>query len=142
MSELHPDVEFKFSPGWFDRFKVRNKISYQWSTNLVQKNPADMEDQIRSFHLEIRRIAASTDSDEPLGKFQLLTIANFNQTPLPFTFNSGQSYNKTGEKTVWHRGAASGLDKRQCTVQLTIFTDGEARVPPLLIFRGKGLRIS
>ena len=47
-----------------------------------------------------------------------------------------------GGKTVWHRGAASGLDKHQCTVQLTIFTDGEARIPPLLIFRGKGLRIS
>ena len=50
--------------------------------------------------------------------------------------------NKMGEKTVWHRGAASGLDKCQCTVQLTVFADGEARVPPLLIFRGKGLRIS
>jgi hypothetical protein len=27
MSELHPDVDFKFSPGWFDRFKARQKIS-------------------------------------------------------------------------------------------------------------------
>lgn len=142
MSELHPDVEFKFSPGWFDRFKARNKISYRRSTNVAQSKPADMEDKIRAFHLEIRRVAASTDSDGSLGKFQLSTIANVDQTPLPFTFNSGQGYNKTGEKTFWHRGAASGLDKRQCTVQLTIFADGEARVPPLLIFRGNGLRIS
>ena len=43
---------------------------------------------------------------------------------------------------MWHRGAASGLDKRQCTAQLTIFADGEAYVKPLVIFRGKGLRIS
>ena len=142
MSELHPDVEFKFSPGWFDRFKVRNKISYRRSTNVAQTKPADMEDKIRAFHLEIRRVAASKDSEEPMGKFQLSTVANVDQTPLPFTFNGGQGYSKTGEKTVWHRGAASGLDKRQCTVQLTIFADGEARVPPLLIFRGKGLRIS
>ena len=112
MSELHPDVEFKFSPGWFNRFKVRNKISYRQSTNVAQRKPADMEDQIRVFHFEIRRIAASTDSDEPLGKFQLSTIANVDQTPLPFTFNSGQGYNKTGEKTVWHSGAASGMDKQ------------------------------
>ena len=59
-----------------------------------------MEDQIRVFHLEIRRIAASTDSDEPLGKFKMSTIANVDQTPLPFTFNSEQGYNKMGEKTV------------------------------------------
>ena len=101
-----------------------------------------MEDQICAFHLEIRCTAASTDSDEPLGKFQLSTVANVDQTPLPFTFNSGQGYKKKGEKTVWHRGAASGLEKFQCTLQLTNFADGEGRVPPLLIFRGKVLRIS
>ena len=32
----------------------------------------------------------------------------------------------------------SGLDKRQCTVQLTVFADGEPRVKPLLIFKGLG----
>lgn len=64
------------------------------------------------------------------------------QTPLPFTFNGGQGYSRTGERSIWHRGSASGLDKHQCTVQLTVFADGEARVPPLIIFRGKGLRIS
>ena len=42
----------------------------------------------------------------------------------------------------WVRGANSGLDKRQCTVQLTIFADGVARVKPYIIFRGKGKRIS
>ena len=142
MSELHPDVDFKFSPGWFDRFKARNNLSYRRSTNVAQTKPTDMEDKIRAFHLEIRRVAALKYSVEPLGKFQVCTIANVDQTPLPFTFNSGQGYNKKGDKTVCHRGAASGLDKCQCTVQLTIFADGEARVPPLLIFRGKGLRIS
>ena len=64
-----------------------------------------MEDKIRAFHLEIRRVATSKDSNEPLGKFQLSTIANVDQTPLPFAFNTGQGYNKTGDKTVWHRGA-------------------------------------
>ena len=37
---------------------------------------------------------------------------------------------------------SSGLDKRQCSVQLTIFADGVPRVRPLVIFRGKGLRIT
>ena len=44
---------------------------------------------------------------------------------------------------MWVRGGSSGLEKRQCTVQLTIFADGEpAQIKPLLIFWGKGLRIS
>ena len=36
----------------------------------------------------------------------------------------------------------SGLDKRQATVQLTIFADGVDRVLPTIIFEGKGLRIT
>ena len=42
-----------------------------------------------------------------------------------------------GEKSVWIHGGASGLDKRQCTVQLTLFADGVPRVKPLIIFRRK-----
>ena len=34
------------------------------------------------------------------------------------------------------------MDKRQCTVQLTVFADGEPRVKPLLIFKGTGARIA
>ena len=37
-------------------------------------------------------------------------------------------------------GGASCLEKRQCTVQFTIFADGETRVKPLVLFRGKGKR--
>ena len=43
---------------------------------------------------------------------------------------------------MWVRGGASGLDKRQCTAQITLFADGEPWVKPLLIFKGKGKRIS
>ena len=63
------------------------------------------------------------------------------QTPLPFTFCDGQTYTDTGEQSVWVRGGGSGLDKCQCTVQLTLFADGEQRVKPLVIFCGKGKRI-
>ena len=64
------------------------------------------------------------------------------QTPLQFCFSDGPTYADTGDKTVWVRGGSSGLEKRQCTVQLTIFADGEPQIKPLLIIRGKGLRIS
>ena len=67
--------------------------------------------------------------------------ANMDQTPLPFSFCDGETYADTGEQSVWVRGGGSGLEKRQCTVQLTLFADGEPRVKPLIIFRGKGKRI-
>ena len=108
----------------------------------LQQKPADHEEKVCNFHLEIRRLAASVDAAKQLGQFSLSTIANVDQTPLPLTFNKGQGYDQKGAKTVWHCGAQSGFDKRQCTVQLTIFADGEPRVKPLLIFRGKSLRIS
>ena len=43
---------------------------------------------------------------------------------------------------IWVKGRGSGLDKRQCTVQITLYADGKTRVKPMIIFRGKGKRIS
>ena len=64
------------------------------------------------------------------------------QTPLQFCFNTkGATYAEKGEKSVWTRTTGEGHDKRQCTVQLTIFADGEPRIKPLLIFKGTGQRI-
>ena len=45
----------------------------------------------------------------------------------------GKTYNQTGLKEIWC-ASGSGLKKRQCTVQLTIFEDGVSRVRPLVIF--------
>lgn len=62
------------------------------------------------------------------------------QTPLPFEYLSGQTYNTSGEKTVWIKGSKhSSWDKRQDTVQLTVFADGVARVEPLIFYRGLGV---
>ena len=62
------------------------------------------------------------------------------QTPLPFVLDDNKTYDKVGAKEVWIASGQSGLEKRQCTVQLTVFADG-GTLPPLNIFRGKGLRI-
>ena len=42
---------------------------------------------------------------------------------------------------VWITSGKSGLEKCQCTGQLTIFSDGST-LPPLQIFCGKGLRMN
>ena len=117
MRELYPGAEFQFSPGRFDRFKVRNKISYCQATNVAQQQPVDHEEKIRKFHLEIRWVAASETTEGPLGKSNLSTIANVDQTLLPFTLNKGQGYDQKGTKqsgTVEHnqaltRGSAQSI---------------------------------
>ena len=38
------------------------------------------------------------------------------------------------------QAGSSGLDKRQYTIQLTIFANGSAHRPPLVIIHGKGKR--
>ena len=59
-----------------------------------------------------------------------------------FSFSDGPTYETTNSSTVWVKSSSSGLDKRQCTVQLTVFADGCNKVKPLVIFKGKDERIS
>ena len=49
----------------------------------------------------------------------------------------GHTYVDTGDKMVWVRGGASGLNKRQCTAQTTLFADGEPRVKQWLILKAR-----
>ena len=51
-------------------------------------------------------------------------------------------HTRKGASTVWVQGGNSGLDKRQCTIQLTIFADGIPRVKLLVIFRGIGKQVT
>ena len=70
---------------------------------------------------------------------KLCDIANMDQTPLPFVLEDGTTYDEKGSKKSGSQ--AVNRNKRQCTVQLTIFGDGIPRVWLTVIFRGKGKRI-
>ncbi|KAK3736791.1 hypothetical protein QZH41_011740 [Actinostola sp. cb2023] len=147
MEELHPGVEFKMSNHWFDRFKSRYDISLRRPTNAAQKEPETLR-SMQQFHRYIRKTAIEKSKELDnvqegiVGPWQLSDIANMDQTPLQFCYNTkGATYAEFGEKTVWIRTSGEGHDKRQCTVQLTIYADGEPRLKPLLIFKGKGKRI-
>ena len=142
LSRLHPDASFLFSDSWFDGFKTRHRISMRRRTHVAQKPPSDKKEAVQHFHRAIRKVAAEPRPTRPVGRFTPAQIANMDQTPLPFCFMDGGTYEDTGAKNVWVRSGASGLEKRQCTAQITLFADGEPRVKPLLIFKGKGKRIS
>ena len=130
-----PDAKFLFSDKWFRGFCNRKRISLRRKANASLKTPDQLVNAITKFHQKLLR-------ERLRGKFQLKDIANMDQTPLPFVLDDNRTYDTVGAKEIWVRSGQSGLDKRQCTVQLTVFGDGVCRLRPTLIFRGKGLRIS
>ena len=136
LEQLDPEASFLFSDGWFDGFKQRHRISFRRPTNVSQRPANDKESAVRTFYKNICQATLQGEQTGKVGTFGLHQVANVDQTPLPFCFAD------TGDKTVWVRGGGSGLEKRPCTAQITLFADGKARVKPLLIFRGKGKRIS
>ncbi|CAB3999323.1 C2H2 zinc finger [Paramuricea clavata] len=60
------------------------------------------------------------------------------QVPLPFVVDQDKTYDVTGNKQVWVSQPSTGLDKRQATLQLCIWAEGEQNVKPAIVFRGKG----
>ena len=59
------------------------------------------------------------------GTYQIKDIANMDQTPLPFVMDDEKTYTDKGSFKVWCPTHGSGLNKKQCSVQLTIFADGK-----------------
>ncbi|RPA78178.1 hypothetical protein BJ508DRAFT_329449 [Ascobolus immersus RN42] len=136
---------FKFSERWFMGFKRRHGISLRRLTNKAQVIPEKKETAINDFHQFIRKKALPNirkgEGWKDVGKFELGNIANVDQTPMPFEFLSGSTYAQKGSRTFWAKSLGSGLDKRQCTVQLCVHADGVARSKPLILFHGKGKRL-
>lgn len=73
---------------------------------------------------------------DPQNRFDLSEIMNLDETPIPFEYLDGHTYDFCGAKTVSGKSDRSGWDKRQATVILYIFADGVSRIPPKLIFHG------
>ena len=64
-------------------------------------------------------------------------IANMDQTTLPFVLDDRRIYDAKGSEDYLFSSGKFGLDKRQSTIQLTIFTEGIIGVRPTIISQGK-----
>lgn len=89
----------------------------------------------------VRTAGKSTSYDPKWGHYKPEERFNVDQTPMPFAINVNRTYEpiEPGDKhhKTWIRQPASGLDKRQCTVQVCSRGDGtQPRIA--IIFRGKG----
>ena len=88
---------------WFTRFKRRYRNSFRRCTNIAQKAPNEKEDAILEFHRQIRSVQLGNgDGDSPQEEnYKLHQLANVDQTPLLFSFSTGQTYETTNSSTVW-----------------------------------------
>lgn len=145
--ECYPNSEkiFSFSQGWFVGFLTRYNISIRFTTNRAQKIPQDYLTPIINFFRFVRRNLHPRNGDvdylddiHQLGRITSTSrIANMDQTPAPFEYLSGRTYESKGSHTVWAKAEKSGWDKRQATIQLTVLADG-TMLKPWIIYRGKG----
>ena len=90
------------------------------------------------------RTGLNDDYHTKWGRFPPNMRFNVDQSPLPFVIDHKRTYEVIEEdqryRKVWIQQPRSGLDKRQCTLQVCIRAEGEQ--PKIaIIFRGTGKRL-
>ena len=132
-----PDVGFKFSDGWFARFKRRWGISWRRKTKQSQLKPEEIQTYVNNWlsffrrnNLKAELLPYAIDNGRPgllrfsipipddVSRFASQVIINMDETPLPFEITSNCTYNLTGAQTICIKTAKSGWDKRQATLVL------------------------
>lgn len=151
--ELYPNAStissvFRFSNGWFEAFLRRYRVSLRCITKKAQKIPKDYYQLVVNWLQFNRRNSQPRPGNwmetvlcRAVGRYHLSNICNLDETPLPFEYLSGRTYNPIGAKTVWVKETRSGWDKRQASLVLCVFADGINRLPPMIIFHGLGERL-
>lgn len=133
---------FVFSHAWFTNFQKRWSISSRAITRKASKLPEEYQQLILEWLRFNRRNSQPRNSLErhriisDIGRFRYSNILNLDETPIPFEYLDGRTFDITGNKTISVKTQQSGWDKRQATLILYIFADGIPRIKPKLIFHG------
>jgi hypothetical protein len=75
-------------------------------------------------------------------RFPTRLIVNFDETPLPFEFLEGYTYDIRGTKTIAGKLEKSSWGKKQATIILYIMANGDTPFKPVVIFHGKEIVVS
>jgi hypothetical protein len=86
---------------------------------------------------ELPRPKGNVLLSERLGVLFPGMVANMDQTSMPFAFLEGRTYATKGAKDVRLKSAKSGWSRQKATLMITIFADGIAQIPPIILFNGK-----
>lgn len=93
------------------------------------------------FYSQRAQIGDGFHINRPQNRYDLSNICNLYETPIPFEYLAGHTYNNIGEKTVWVKDSRSGWDQCQASLVLCIFADGFNKIPPMIIFHGQDKRL-
>jgi hypothetical protein len=145
---------FKASAGWFKRFMKRHHLSWRRRNNIKNKSVAELVPSWLAHINKLRKLRTQNPDDmDPdagllgaldaleknlgsvYGKYGLLRTFSLDQVPLPFASDDPITLEYIGTRRVWIKQLGSGLEKRQCTLQLCIRPIGK-QCEPCLLFRG------
>ena len=105
----------------------RHGLSVRAKTSISQKLPAQLEQKLESFMVQVRALRAKHQYPSNL-------IMNMDETPMYFDMVPQYTISKKGCKEVHIR--SSGSDKRRLTVAVTCTGSGDV-LPAVAIFKGK-----
>lgn len=144
--DLYPSFPtyFTFSTDWYRGFLRRHNIIKRRITKQSTKRPEDYILIVNMFLQFIRCISSiglqsqafSIILHSPKRRFRKRLILNIDETPVPFEFLDGSTWEIQGAKTMTSYTDCSGWNKRQAILILYIFADGIHRLKPKLIFHG------
>jgi hypothetical protein len=143
---------FKASSGWLKRFMKRHRLCWRRRNNNKSKSVKELLPRVLRFISYLRRVRRQEkraqeeeieddgidecdESCRKWGQFCPHTTFNVDQVPMPFANDDEITMDFVGTRRVWIKQLGSGLEKRQCTLQLCIRALGE-QPKPTLLFRG------
>ena len=149
--QMYPNVEKPLSKSVISYFTRKYNIKCLRVQRRKQKDNKSVIPGLMKWHSNLREGLIKTGSEKPTydkkwGRFPPSKRLNLDQIPLPFAVNVTKTYEMPISKEdrryhrVWVKQPGSGLNKRQCTLQLAF--GPETVIRPTLIFRGLGKRIS
>ncbi|KAI2633959.1 DDE superfamily endonuclease-domain-containing protein [Xylaria nigripes] len=150
--ELYPENPraFLVSNGWFAAFLRRHRISRRRVTHAATRVPEEILKYTNAFLQFIRRnsqnvtatksIESGSDPGQESSppRYPRHLIVNLDETPLPFEFVTGYTYEHKGSRSVQGKSERSGWGARQATLILSILADGSyvEELRPIIVFHG------
>ena len=134
-------ASFKASNGWLQRFLRKYRISNQVQTEKKPISNAQRVPVLKAFHqelMELQRTMGKNVRDPVFGRFGPYAVWNMDQIPFSFARSHRRSYNFKNCYNWLKNQGPSGINKRMCTIILTLRAAGEQIVPPFILFKGKG----
>ena len=129
------------------QYNVRMRARQRCKKTAKQNFEPDLKKWHATTREKLVRTGRNDRYDEKWGRYQPKQRLNVDQSPLPFVVGTTRTYDHVDKDVnqhdhkVWISQPGSGLDKRQCTLQVCFRPSGEQ--PRLgVIFRGTGKRIS